>query len=78
MNDIKKSEKENPKGGNVKTYLIGLGLVCVGFCFGFLLACVLAASGRADAINREIEGEDLKQIKYLHDLIHGKSEGGDV
>jgi len=62
----------------MKIYLIGFGLVFVGFCLGVLIAALCCAAGRAKAVNKVIEAEDVKQIKYLHDLIHGKSEGGDT
>jgi hypothetical protein len=46
----------------MKNYLIGFGLVFIGFCLGFLIACVLAASGNASRMEEEIFNPPLQKV----------------
>jgi hypothetical protein len=69
-------------------YLIGFGLVFVGFVFGFILAGVLAASGRASRMEEEPFRPELLTVdrlrkwpdsdnewKSARDAYQGKADG---
>jgi hypothetical protein len=46
----------------MKPYFIGLGLLFLGFFFGFLFGVFLAAVGRAD---------EVKERLYYHHMLYG-------
>ena len=55
-----------------KLALAGFVLASFSFLVGFFVAALLAAKGRADAVNEAIEEEDRRQVKHFHNLIYGK------